>query len=209
MVADDDDITTHGLPDLISIGELLCKEMDRMHPLQLHKVVVADYVGVTGYKRQHVHRDMRHVPLGSCTIYVFGAIKRDITQNDASESYFMAESTHGNGMQSAFACTKATLSCCRATSFTLAIVSPSTSSRTLAGGSSSSASLPSTSRTASPAESPSLFGPRSPLAPRGGLLATWMGVEQKMSLGSVFHVVRVPFVASMFDTSALGAYPVP
>ena len=95
MVADDDNITTHDLPEWISTGELLCKELDRMYPLQSHKLVVADYVGVTGYKRQHVHQDMRHVPLGSRTVSVFGAIARDITQVDESESYFIAESTHG------------------------------------------------------------------------------------------------------------------
>ena len=66
-----------------------------MFPLQSHKLVVAHYVGVTGYKRQHAHRDMRHVPLGSRTVSVFGAIERDITQVDGSESYFIAESTHG------------------------------------------------------------------------------------------------------------------
>ena len=39
MVADDDDITTHDLPLLISTGELLCKERDRMYPLQSQRIV--------------------------------------------------------------------------------------------------------------------------------------------------------------------------
>ena len=71
MVADDDNITTHNLSELISTVEFLCKELDRMYPLHTHKNVVADYVGVTGYKRQHVHGDMRHVPLGSRTVSMF------------------------------------------------------------------------------------------------------------------------------------------
>ena len=95
MVADDDDIATHDLPELIATGELICAELDQLFPLRSHKLVVANYVGVTGYTRQHLHRDMRHVPVGSRTLSVFGAIERDITQVDGSHSYFIADSTHG------------------------------------------------------------------------------------------------------------------
>ena len=95
MVADDDDITTHDLLKLISTGKLLCKELDRMYPWQSHKVLVAEYLGISGHTRQHVHRDMRQVPLDNRTLFVFGAIERDVTQVDGSESYFIAESTHG------------------------------------------------------------------------------------------------------------------
>ena len=80
MVADDDDIATHDFPGLIATIELIYAEVDQLSPLRSHKLVVADYVGVTGYKRQHLHRDMRHVPVGSRTLPVFGHIEWDITQ---------------------------------------------------------------------------------------------------------------------------------
>ena len=57
--------------------------------------MVVDYFHVTACKRQHLHRVMRHVPEGSRTLYVFGAIERKITQINGSQSYFIADSTHG------------------------------------------------------------------------------------------------------------------
>ena len=36
-----------------------------------------------------------------------------------------------------------------------------------------------------------------------------MGVQPRLSLGSVFLVIRVPSVASMLETSTLGAHPHP
>ena len=98
MVADDDDIATHNLPELIATGELIGAKRDELFPLRSCKLVVADCVGVTPYKRQHLHRDMRHVPVGSRTLSVFGAIEGDITQVDGPHRYFIADSTHGRGM---------------------------------------------------------------------------------------------------------------
>ena len=95
IVADNDDIATHDLPELIVTGELICAEVDQLFPLRSHKLVVADYVGVTEYQRQHLHWDMQRVSVGSCTLSVFGAIERDITPVDGLQSYFIAGSTHG------------------------------------------------------------------------------------------------------------------
>ena len=92
MVADDDNIATHDPPELIVTGELICAKLDQLFCLRSRKLVVADYVG---YKQQHLHRDTQYVPVGSHTLSVFGAIERVITQFDGSQSYFIADSTHG------------------------------------------------------------------------------------------------------------------
>ena len=211
-MADDDDITTHDFPELISTGELLFRELHRMYPLQSHKLVVADYVGVARYKRQYVHQVMRHVPLGSCTVSVFGALQRDITQVHGSESHFIAESRHGLPRPwhavpirlhkgNAFALPSNVVHAGGCVPF----VQPKDSRRTIFffDISTGDVTYRFTCGFAVPFWATQSTGPKEPWG------CSEMGVEPRLSRGSVFVVARVPFVPSMSETSALGEHPHP